>query len=175
MASKILLIINGTCGSGKTTVATLLSQQYGIPYIDVDFTIKSIKDQTSLTPAYNSIEVYNKLMDELQNIKSKVVVIASIFLSKDFIVLKSLISYLDFNMFHILLKPDFETAICRTQERTCFKNKTPVEVTKYFHEEIQKSFRNENIDLVIDNSNQFMKMTTNLVWEHIGRITQDDI
>jgi shikimate kinase len=145
-----LIILNGTCGAGKTTVAKLLAKELQGTHIEVDDILKCIKERAGKAPLYNSSEVYREIAKAVREARCGCLVLSSVFFKDDLDRLKLSLVGLDVDLLHVILDLDLETAIARTQERTCFRRKTPVEVTRELHQGIQDFLREHRPDLVVD-------------------------
>jgi len=153
-----VLLLNGTCGSGKSSIAEELAKSHGFLAIDGDCVRQVQKHKRG--PDYewvnNSPEMIDEIgteIDILAAIGDKIVISTvvepddlqkyiSLFVSKG----------MDYRI--ILLKPNYETALKRTQTRTCFGSVTPEYWVKYFYDKLEfdgiEAF--DNSDLTVEQS-----------------------
>lgn len=144
-----IIVLNGTCGSGKTTVAEALVDK-GWLAIDGDCAIQSLRHKTG-RKQYE----WNELIDEITcevdilSLFSEYIVLSHIVLRED------LEKYIEiFNTRHlrykfILLKPEYQTAVERCQTRTCHDTVTPEKWIKHFYDILVFDDKVE----VVDNTN----------------------
>lgn len=129
-----VIVLNGTCGSGKTAIAEILANK-GFLAIDGDCAIQSLRHKKR-TKHYE----WNELIDEIAceidilSVFCKDIVLSHIILPDD------VSKYID--MFQIrnmryklfLLKPSYQTAVLRCQKRTCHTSITPEKWVKHFYD-----------------------------------------
>jgi predicted ABC-type ATPase len=117
-----LFILNGTCGSGKSSVSQFLVDNHNFLCISCDKLIREEKNKNGIAPKYNSATIYTKYFDELLALPHNTnVIIDSIFTEADINHFIELLPSFSITLFHIILYPKYSIAYKRTQERTCFK------------------------------------------------------
>ena len=166
---KNVFLLNGTCGSGKTTISKYLNQKddkYLI--IDGDRVIEILKYKMGIKYKYNIDELYSEILSQI---------IIGIALGK-IIIINYIFSVIDYNKFKekvikknikpkmIILKPDMEIAYKRTQERTGFANKTEKKWVEYF-DKMMDEYKNTN-EKIIDNGNLTIEETIKIIEKEIN-------
>ena len=152
-----IIILNGTCGSGKSTIAIELMKHYGYYAIDGDCVNQSVKRKIGTQAPdwrskveFNSDETLSEIAAEIDYISlfSSKIVLSMIILPQDIYRYISIFNErnLDYNFY--LLKPVYEEAVVRCQSRTCHKTITPENYIKYYYDKLVFS---EGIT-VVDNS-----------------------
>ena len=156
-----IFIINGTCGSGKSTVADLLMDK-GFLAIDGDCIIQVVKHKKGVKnvnfadmadETAHAIDILSLLGDRF--------VLASVILPED------LEKYIDIfksrNMKYkfILLRPDYQTAVDRCQSRTCHTSITPEYWIRHFYDLLAFDER----VAVVDNTQVTAEETAGVVLE----------
>ena len=129
-----IIVLNGTCGSGKTTIAELLADK-GWLAIDGDCAIQSLRHKKG-TKQYEWNELINEIACEIDilSLFCKNIVLSHIVLPQD---LKMFIEQFESRNLEyklILLKPEYQTAVERCQIRTCHTSITPEKWIKYFYD-----------------------------------------
>jgi len=133
-----ILLLNGTCGAGKSATAEELVKNHGYLAIDMDCVMQVVVHKLGHKPPNNADEMVTEVatqIDILATIGRKIVICAVV-------EPKDMHKYVDvFNSKGaehtiVLLKPRYEVAIRRTQTRTCFANVTPEEWVRYFYDRL---------------------------------------
>jgi gluconate kinase len=137
-----VIIINGTCGSGKSSIAEWMEERYNYKAIDGDCVMQVVKHK--LNPAkteYNLDEVLSEIMYEIEilSLYSQNIVLSHIILPEDINRYINLFESKKIRYKFILLKPDFDTALNRCQTRTCHKHITPEYWVRYFYDRLNFS------------------------------------
>ena len=129
-----IIVLNGTCGSGKTTVAELLANK-GFLAIDGDCAIQTLGHKKS-TKQYEWNELIEEIVCEIDilSLFSENIVLSHIVLPEDFE--KYIEAFRARKMRHkfVLLKPEYRTAVERCETRTCHDNVTPEQWIKHFYD-----------------------------------------
>ncbi|MHC1696206.1 MAG: hypothetical protein AB9835_13245 [Eubacteriales bacterium] len=155
-----IIILNGTCGSGKSTIAEEF-QNKGYLTIDGDCVIQSVRHKKGVKQ-YNWDELINEIACEIDilSLYSDKIVLSHIVLSED------ISKYIDiFELRHmdykfILLKPEYKTAMERCRTRTCHTSVTPEEWIKHFYEVL--TFDDERVN-TIDNTYKTPKECADII------------
>ena len=144
-----IIVLNGTCGSGKTTVAELLADK-GWLAIDGDCAIQSLRNKTG-RKQYE----WGQLIDEIRceidvlSLFSKNIVISHVVLTEDYEKFIEIFESRNLRYKFILLKPEYQTAVARCQTRTCHATVTPEKWIKHFYD----SLVFDNGVYLVDNTN----------------------
>ncbi len=144
-----IIVLNGTCGSGKSTVAEILLKK-GFLVIDGDCVIQVVKHKKE-TPEWNFDELADEIGIEIDILSmfGNNFVISTVIMPEDLDTYLGIFQSRNLNYRLILLKPDYQTAVERCRTRTCHANVTPEYWIKYFYETLNFDGR----FVVVDNTN----------------------
>ena len=153
-----LIILNGTCGSGKSTVAEEIMKRYGFAVIDGDCMLQVLRCRLGGRKAeYNSDEALDEIGREIDVLAALgyPIVLSHIIIPKDWCRYKEIFLKRRLKYSHFLLKPDIDAAISRCNTRTCHKSVTPEYWIRYFDESLLFNgsadvFTIDNTDLTVD-------------------------
>lgn len=152
-----VIVLTGTCGSGKSSTAEILMEKYGFGVIDGDCVMQVVKHKLEVDKVrYNDPEMYREIEDEIDILLAlkKDIVISNIITTQDIQIYRKIFKQRNLKYKIFLLQPPYNSAIARTKTRTCHKSVTPEEVVKYFYDELSIFKNQSNDDVVIfDNSN----------------------
>ena len=144
-----ILVVNGPCGSGKSTVAELMVQR-GFLAIDGDCALQSARYRR------NGEKVdYRGLVEEiadeidLLSLYSSKMVLAAVIHPDDIEQYKKIFAERNMTYRFILLKPEYGVVLQRCQTRTCHEKVTP----EYWIEFFYKLLNFDDGVEVIDNTN----------------------
>ena len=136
-----VLLLNGTCGSGKSSTAKELVRTHGFLALDADCVAQVLKHKLGVQK-YNVevdspefLEEIAKEIDILSAVGRKIVV-STVLMPEGLQKYKEIFESRGIDYRYILLKPNYETAVARTQTRTCFGSVTPEEWVKYFYDRL---------------------------------------
>jgi gluconate kinase len=155
-----IIVLNGTCGSGKTTIAELLAEKGWFP-IDGDCAIQSLRYKKG-TKQYE----WNELIDEIAceidilSLFCKNIVLSHIVLPEDIDKYVEIFESRNIKYKFILLKPDYHTAVERCQTRICHTSITPEKWIRHFYDILV--FDDGRFD-IIDNSVMTAQETTETI------------
>ena len=151
--SAELIILNGTCGSGKSTIAEELMKRFGYAVIDGDCVLQAVRYKLNGAKVeYNSKEALDEIAHEIDILTAlgDRIVLSHIILPEDLNRYITMFLRRKLRFRHILLKPNIDTVISRCNIRTCHKSITPEYWIRYFHERLMY---NDSTDIsVIDNT-----------------------
>ena len=154
-----ITVINGTCGSGKSTVAEIL-QDKGYLAIDGDCAIQAIRHKKG-TKKYEWDELINEIVCEIDilSLFGKNIVLSHVVLPEDIEKYIGAFKTRSIEYKFILLKPEYQTVLDRCQTRTCHDKVTPEEWIKHFYDILIFDGR---VDIV-DNTNQTAEETAEAI------------
>ena len=144
-----VIVLNGTCGSGKSTIAEILLKQ-GFLAIDGDCVIQVVKHKKGTTQVdFNEIaaEIANEI--DILSMFGDNFVLSTVILPEDFDRYIGVFQSRNLKYRLFLLKPEYQTALERCQSRTCHASITPEYWIKYFYEMLNFDDR----AIVVDNTN----------------------
>ena len=155
-----IIVLNGTCGSGKTTVAELLADK-GWLAIDGDCAIQSLRHKKG-TKQYEWNELINEIACEIDilSLFCKNIVLSHIVLLEDLKKFIELFESRNLEYKLILLKPEYQTAVERCLIRTCHTSITPEKWIKHFYDILVFDDSRFNI---IDNSHMTAQDTAETI------------
>ena len=144
-----IIVLNGTCGSGKSTIAEILAGK-GFIVIDGDCVIQSVKHKKQKAQVD-----FNEMADEIASEIDILSMFGDNFVLSTVILPGDLDKYIGiFQSRHLnyrlfCIKPEYQTAVERCRSRTCHASVTPEYWIKHFFEVL-------NFDdsvIVVDNTN----------------------
>jgi len=144
-----IIVLNGTCGSGKSTIAEILADK-GFLVIDGDCVIQSVNHKTGIKRVD-----FNEMADEIAceidilSMFGDNFVLSTVILPEDLDKYIGIFQLRNLKYRLLLLKPDYQTAVERCQTRTCHASVTPEYWTKHFYEMLNFDDR----VIVVDNTN----------------------
>lgn len=128
-----VIVLTGTCGSGKSTVAELLARQ-GFGAIDGDCALQAAKHRQG-----GAKLDYRQITDEIAweldwlSLYTDKFVLATVIHPEDLLQYKVLLEARRLRYRFYLLRPDYAAALQRCQTRTCHKSVTPEYWIDYFY------------------------------------------
>jgi predicted ABC-type ATPase len=143
-----IIVLNGTCGSGKSTIAEILLKK-GFLVIDGDCVIQTAKHKKGVEQV-NFSEMADETAVEIDilSIFGDDFVLATVILPEDLDKYIEIFQSRNLEYRLFLLKPDYRTAVQRCQSRTCHGSVTPEYWIRHFYEKL--SFNDRVI--VVDNT-----------------------
>lgn len=129
-----VIVLNGTCGSGKTTIAELLADKDWLA-IDGDCAIQSLRYRKR-TKQYEWNELINEILFEIDilSLFCENIVLSHIILPEDYQRYIEFLKSRNMKYKFILLKPEYHIAVERCQTRTCHTSVTPTDWIKHFYD-----------------------------------------
>lgn len=150
-----IIVVNGTCGSGKSTVAEYLSGMgwYGI---DGDCAIQTLRHRTG-RKKYEWQELMAEIFREIRQVGffGDRIVLSHVVLPEDLAAYEEAFRQTGWRYKLILLKPQYEAAAERCRTRKCHMSITPEEWIRHFYDALQ--FEGEFA--VIDNTHMTVAET----------------
>jgi len=158
-----IIILNGTCGSGKSTVAEILATR-GFGAIDGDCVIQVVKHKTGQTKMdFREQAMFDEITCQIDilSMLGDNFVLSHVILPEDMSKFTKIFEERNLNYHFFLLKPSYQTAVARCQTRTCHNSVTPEEWIKYFYDALVFG---ENVT-VEDNTNMTATQTADYILE----------
>lgn len=131
-----IIILNGTCGSGKSTIAEYMIKK-GFKAIDGDCAMQAIKHKRNVkTVNFRDTEVIEEIAYDIDilSLYSRNLVLAAIIMPEDLDKYITMLESRNLNYRFVLLKPDYQTVLERCLSRTCHANVTPEYWIRYFYD-----------------------------------------
>jgi cytidylate kinase len=121
-----IIVLNGTCGSGKSTVAELLVGK-GFLAIDGDCVMQTVKHKRNIKKVDFS-DMFDEIAAEIDilSLFSKNLVLSHVILPEDMDKFIEIFESRKMRYQFILLKPEYQTAVERCQTRTCHTSITGI-------------------------------------------------
>lgn len=163
-----IIVLNGTCGSGKSTIAYELLKNFGYYIIDGDCVKVLVKNKLNIEDPdfkfkvqFNSKETLSEIATEIDNISlfSNKFVLSHIILPQDLDRYIKIFTEKNLDYHFYLLNPLFEKAVERCQSRNCHNTKTSEDFVRYYHERLTFT----NGITIIDNTNLSVDETVNTI------------
>jgi len=161
-----VIVLTGTCGSGKSSTAEILMQhEFGV--IDGDCVMQVVKHKLGVNKIkFDEPSMYEEMENEIDILLAlkKNIVISNVITSQDIQIYRKIFKQRKLNYKVFLLQPQYIFAIERTKTRTCHKSITPEEWVKYFYDELSIFEKQENEDVIIfDNSYYSVEESVNVI------------
>ncbi len=143
-----IILLDGTCGSGKSTVAEILLKK-GFLAIDGDCVIQAAKHKKRT----NHVD-FNEMADEtaseidILSMFGDGFVLSAVILPEDLDKYIAIFQSRNLKYRLFLLKPEYRTAVERCQSRTCHGSVTPGYWIRHFYEKLNFDDR----VIVVDNT-----------------------
>ena len=153
-----LIMLNGTCGSGKSAIAEELMKSHGFLAIDGDRVMQVVRHKLGVNIDYDSNEVFEEISNEIDILSAigNNIVLTHVVLPDDIQKYKDMFETKGMIYRVILLSPRYEIAVARTQTRTCFRTVTPEEYVRYFYDKLVFDDCNaeifDNSDITVEQS-----------------------
>ena len=159
-----IIILNGTCGSGKSTIAEILAQK-GFYIIDGDCVIQVVRHKTG-RKQYEWGDLINEIADgiDILSMFGENIVLSHIILPEDLDKYIAMFESRNLKYKFFLLKPDYQTAVERCRSRTCHTSVTPEHWIKHFYDLLD--FLGEFI--LVDNTNMTAEETAEYIFKIAG-------
>ena len=157
-----IIVLNGTCGSGKSTIAEILLKK-GFLAIDGDCVIQAVKHKKGTTQVdfgeiadetASEIDILSMLGDDF--------VLSTVILPEDLDRYIEIFQSRNLKYRLFLLKPEYRTAVERCRTRRCHASVTPEYWIRHFYEKLNFDDR----VIVVDNTNLTPEETAVYVLKH---------
>jgi len=158
-----LLLISGSCASGKSTVSYLLAQRYGFVQIDGDWILHLRKAELGRSVEFTEIDGEMLAMAAAMTALNKPVVIAQIILPAQLALYESFCESHSIPWQAAVLMPQEDVLLERNRTRRCWPKTTPEYWVKYFNAELlaaSQSFKRWHYD----NSRETAEETAERLW-----------
>ena len=154
-----IIVLNGTCGSGKSTVAEIFAQK-GYLAIDGDCVIQAVRHKKG-TKQYEWDELISEIAYEIDIISllGENVVLSHVVLPEDMDKYIEIFEFRNLKCKFALLKPEYQTAVERCQSRTCHASITPEYWIKHFYDLLDFDAR----VAIVDNTNMTAEETAGFI------------
>ncbi len=163
-----IVVLTGTCGSGKSTVAELLTDR-GFLAIDGDCVIQAVRHKTG-KKQYEWGQLVVEIASELDilSLFGKNIVLSHVVLPEDLDKLVGVFEARKMRYRFFLLKPEYATAVERCQTRTCHTSVTPEVWIRHFYDLLVYDERVE----VVDNTGMTPEQTADYIAEQVFELPE---
>lgn len=159
------LLLNGTCGSGKSSVAEALMELHGFAAIDGDCAMQVVRHKQGVRKVHEEA-LFAEILLEARLFMSlgQDVVIAHVVMPADLPRYREALAALGYRVTVVMLRPSLETALARCQTRTCHTSVTPPYWVQHFHEALRTDGAAAGVH-VHDNAGETVRETADAVWK----------
>ena len=150
----MLIVLTGTCASGKSTTAEVLIARHGFYGIDGNCVSDVIRHKYGITRfAFNGIEMLREIEHEIDILLSlkQNIVLSHIITPGDLPAYREMFRSRGLNYIVFVLQPRYPMAVMRSRERNVFQTITSEEWVKHFHDAMD-DFMPEDDVVILDNS-----------------------
>lgn len=156
-----VIVLNGTCGSGKSTVAEILAGK-GFLAIDGDCVMQTVRHKKN-TKQVSFDEIAEEVGVEIDALSlfGNRFVVSCVIMPGDLEKYIKLFEARNLKYAFYLLKPEYQTAVERCQSRTCHTSVTPEFWIKHFYDQLNFDDR----VVVVDNTNMTPEETAKRILE----------
>jgi predicted ABC-type ATPase len=161
-----IFVLNGTCGSGKSTVAEILAEKNFFA-IDGDCVLQVVKHKNGGAKVdFREPTVFDEIAKQIDILSmfGENFVLSHVIMPEDLQKLIEIFRARNLEYHFFLLKPEFQTAVERCAKRICHGNPsvTPTEWVKYFHDILifDKSFK------IVDNTKMSAEQTADYILQN---------
>jgi gluconate kinase len=150
---RTILALTGTCGSGKSTTAEVLTATYGFSAIDGNCVQDVIRSRLGTPAVFNGPEMLDEFAREIDILLSldQDVVISHVILPDDLPTYRNLFRAREVQYRFVVLKPTYSTALERCRNRTSFNTMVADVWVRQFHSAIAGFERSDDV-VVLDNT-----------------------
>jgi len=170
-----VLLITGTCASGKSTIAQIAAQQYGFFLIDGDGVRQIVKLKMGLSESdWNADYFHNEILLMIDMLLSlgHDIAIAHVILPEIIPRYRDFLCKRGVNYFFSVLLPNHKILLQRNESRECWT--TEEKWIREFHHPFVGLKSNGDI-FVHDNSNETPEETTELFINHFKTVKRQEI
>jgi len=159
-----IIVINGTCGSGKSTIAEILVAR-NFQAIDGDCVLQVVQHKTGRKVHFQEQSFFDEIAHEIDilSMYGDNFVLSHIIMPEDMNKYIELFVARNLNYQFFLLKPDYQTAVARCQTRTCHNSITPEQWIRHFYDVLEF----DDSVKVVDNTNMSAEQTADNI---LGRL-----
>jgi gluconate kinase len=144
-----IIVLNGTCGSGKSTIAEILLKR-GFLAIDGDCVIQVVKHKKRATQwDFHEIAAEIAVEIDILSMFGDDFVLSTVILPEDLDKYMEIFRSRNLKYRLLLLKPEYQTAVVRCQSRTCHSTVTAEYWIRHFYEKLIFDDR----VILVDNTN----------------------
>ena len=150
----MLIVLTGTCASGKSTTAEVLIARHGFYCIDGNCVSDVIRHKYGITRfVFNGIEMLREIEHEIDILLSlkQNIVLSHIITPSDLPAYREMFHSRGLNHIVFVLQPRYPIAVMRSRERNVFQTITGEEWVKHFHDVMNDFMPGDDV-VILDNS-----------------------
>jgi len=158
-----IIVLNGTCGSGKSTVAEVLAKK-GFLAIDGDCVRQVVKHKSNKEQVhFQEQDVFDEIAHEIDILSmfGSNFVLAHVLMPEDMEKYIEIFNARNLKYHFFLLKPSYQTAVERCNTRTCHTSITPEYWIKHFYDALVF----DSSVKIVDNTSMTAKQTADYILE----------
>jgi hypothetical protein len=169
--SPCVLLISGSCASGKSTISHLIASTYGAVQIDGDWMLQLRKIELGEKPDFNDIHMDMLTMAQGFASMGKDVVVAHVILPEALPLYESFLKQKRIRYLFVVLMPGESDLLARSQERKCWPEPTPKYWVYKFNNDLiagSEHFRKA----FYDNTSESPDETASCLWNKLQSIRE---
>ena len=147
-----VIVITGTCASGKKTIAQLLARRHGFRIIDGNIVRDVVRHKLGIRNAqFNGDEMVAEITREIDILAAlhQDIVLSHVIIPDDLPRYRSVFRQRQLRYRIVLLQPDCAVAVARSRERICFTGVTDEYWIRHFHEQLSVLEQQEQPDVIV--------------------------
>jgi len=153
-----VIVLTGTCASGKKTIAQILQRRHGFRIIDGNVVRDVVRHKLGIRNAqFNGQEMIAEITREIDILAAlgQDIVLSHVIVPDDLPRYRTIFQQRQLCYRIFLLQPDCATAVARSKERTCFNGVTDEYWIRHFHEQLSVLRQQESPDVIVyDNARE---------------------
>ena len=165
--SSKVLILSGTCASGKTTLSYLISERYGFVQVDGDWILKKWQIEQERKIHFTEINRYMLTMAEGLVFLGMSAVLAHVILPESLPLFERGLREKQIDYRVVILMPQKSALLFRNKHRKCWPNTTPEYWVTKFHRELLNAPESTKAHYY-DNSHETAEQTAETIFRGMG-------
>lgn len=153
-----VIVLTGTCASGKKTIAQILQRRHGFRIIDGNVVRDVVRHKLGIRNAqFNGEEMIAEIAHQIDILAAlgEDIVLSHVIVPDDLPRYRAIFRRRQLRYLIILLQPDYATAVTRSKTRTCFNGVTDEYWIKHFHQQLCVLEQQEPPDVIVyDNAGE---------------------
>ncbi|MHB9108151.1 MAG: AAA family ATPase [Armatimonadota bacterium] len=153
-----VIVLTGTCASGKKTIAQQLARRHGFRIIDGNVVRDVVRHKLGIRNAqFNGDEMIDEITRQIDILSAlhQDIVLSHVIVPDDLPRYRAIFRQRQLRYRIFVLQPDCTTAIARSKERTCFNGITDEHWIRHFHEQLSVLEQQEETDVIVyDNAGE---------------------
>ncbi len=162
-----LLVLIGTCASGKSTTAEMLIQRHGFYGIDGNVVSNVVSYKSGgARVEFNSVEILQEIGYEIDILLAlqQDIVLTQVIIPEDLPSYRELFRSRGLHYRIFVLQPQYSVAVARSKARTCWNTLTEERWIKHFHEHMARFVPQQDV-VIFDNSDLSAEEAAERIWQ----------